>query len=270
VEKATEDVHIKDSDDTTWGSDLPSTDPCNHLFGRPTKNTNLSDDMCKPFFDCEGVSFVAPTYSQDDLDWLETRVHLNPPDELLQNPYDHPEQYPNEEGKFCGLLFQDKEKTSYTLQTFDSMGDLEKEGARLTHSGACGHCSSLRNLAVYIENSELTGPVKSCATKGILLGAESTIKCLMNIGFDRPCAKVWYYNTLNTRSECMGKCLNDFFESKYHNPDGSLNDCIQCDEDKSGPVFKATSGRTRRNSGIPTALCRPCNTVTPVFHAYRD
>ncbi len=41
------------------------------------------------------------------------------------------------------------------------------------------------------------------------------------------------------------------------------------DEDKSGPIFKATSGRTRRNSGLPTALCCPCNTVTPVTHRYK-
>jgi len=32
-------------------------------------------------------------------------------------------------------------------------------------------------------------------------------------------------------------------------PDGSLNDCLQCDEDKSGPNFKWFSGRTRYNFG---------------------
>jgi len=37
---------------------------------------------------------------------------------------------------------------------------------------------------------------------------------------------------------------------------------------QSGPVFKAVAGRTRRNSGLPNALCRPCSEVRPLVHAY--
>ena len=55
-------------------------------------------------------------------------------------------------------------------------------------------------------------------------------------------------------------------EDPHHNPDGSLNDCIQCDEDQSGAVFKAIAGRTRRNSGLASALCRPCDSVYQVSH----
>jgi len=54
----------------------------------------------------------------------------------------------------------------------------------------------------------------------------------------------------------------------YHLPDGRLNDCLLCDEVQSGPVFKAVAGRTRRNSGLPNALCRPCSEVRPLVHAY--
>jgi hypothetical protein len=39
--------------------------------------------------------------------------------------------------------------------------------------------------------------------------------------------------------------------------DGTLNPCLQCDEDKSGAVFKAHAARTRRNSGILSAIGRP-------------
>lgn len=45
--------------------------------------------------------------------------------------------------------------------------------------------------------------------------------------------------------------------------------CIQCDEDRSGPVFKIVAGRTRRNSGLPNAICRPCSEVQPLVHDYR-
>ncbi len=54
----------------------------------------------------------------------------------------------------------------------------------------------------------------------------------------------------------------------YQLPDGALNPCLQCDEDRSGPVFKAVAGRTRRNTGIASALCRPCDEVSPLVHRY--
>ncbi len=50
--------------------------------------------------------------------------------------------------------------------------------------------------------------------------------------------------------------------------DGALNDCLQCDEDHSGPVFKATAGRTRRNSGIRSSIPRPDDEIAPVVHDY--
>jgi hypothetical protein len=54
----------------------------------------------------------------------------------------------------------------------------------------------------------------------------------------------------------------------YNLEDGSLNSCLQCDEDISGAVFKTVAGRTRRNSGLASAICRPCETVWRIEHAY--
>ena len=33
-------------------------------------------------------------------------------------------------------------------------------------------------------------------------------------------------------------------------------------------VFKAVAGRTRRNSGVPSGLCRPCDAISHVVHRY--
>lgn len=41
--------------------------------------------------------------------------------------------------------------------------------------------------------------------------------------------------------------------------DGKLNPCLECDETKSGPIFKYYSGRTRRNSGIVSSIPRPAS-----------
>jgi hypothetical protein len=47
-----------------------------------------------------------------------------------------------------------------------------------------------------------------------------------------------------------------------------LNACLACDEVKSGPVFKRTAGRTRRNSGIESAIGRQAGDLVPIRHDY--
>ena len=43
-------------------------------------------------------------------------------------------------------------------------------------------------------------------------------------------------------------------------PNCTLDDCLQCYEDESGPLFKQFGGRTRRNSGLLTTIgVRDCN-----------
>ena len=44
--------------------------------------------------------------------------------------------------------------------------------------------------------------------------------------------------------------------SKYNKANLQLNPCLNCDELKSGPIFKKFAGRTRRNSGVRSAIKR--------------
>ena len=48
----------------------------------------------------------------------------------------------------------------------------------------------------------------------------------------------------------------------------SLNKCLQCDEDKSGPVFKSVAGRARRNSGLTSKINRNVDVFAYVSHSY--
>ena len=41
----------------------------------------------------------------------------------------------------------------------------------------------------------------------------------------------------------------------------TLNRCLECDERESGPVFKSWAGRTRRNSGLTSAINRPADSL---------
>ena len=240
--------------------------PCTVLFGKPSKNTGLTNDQCKPICECKDLVFHPPAYTADDIAFLKTRQLDNPPPELTEDPYEHPEKYPIQGEKVCGILVNHDDPIHYTLKTFDSPEAATRAGAMITHYGACGLCSSMADLAVYMEKTDLSGPVRQCAILGIAQGMDKSVKCLEDIGFSHACAQIWYYDSKHTRENCQ-VCF-EMLNAKYQEPDGSLNQCIQCDEDKSGPVFKAVAGRTRRNSGLPSALCRPCSSVAPVIHKY--
>lgn len=241
--------------------------PCEALFGAPSDKTGLPEGKCKPSCDCDGVDLPPQTYTETEIAALAARTLLNPPDPLTSDPYLTPELYPHQPNKLCGMLVDPKDANAYRLDTYDDLAALKKAGATVTHYGACGLCSSFENLAVYIRIIDLTTPVRSCGMKNIVLPPQNGIACLQKLGFDLPCAQIWYYNTANTRAKCLIECLVGL-AMPYHKKDGTPNACIMCDEMKSGPVFKAVAGRTRRNSGLPTALCRPCSTVSPVVHSY--
>ena len=130
------------------------------------------------------------------------------------------------------------------------------------------------------------------------------------LGLSQPCAQIWLANTINTRSKCTAVCLKNI-NNAYNLPDGSLNPCLQCDELKSGSVFKKVrrpslttliagtrgvsrlpfearcptfskcmvhsnmvcthlqvAGRTRRNSGLASAIWRRPASISPVDHYY--
>ena len=101
------------------------------------------------------------------------------------------------------------------------------------------------------------------------LGQQHVFNCLKKIGFSDECSKIWQFNIKNTRSKCFEPCIIAWITNEpLNNDDGTLNNCIQCDEDISGPNFKYFSGRTRRNSGIPSAIYRPPNTIYNMTHCY--
>ncbi len=155
----------------------------------------------------------------------------------------------------CGVKFTGPEKREYLLETFTAAPVAEAKGFAVTHHGACGTCSTLQDLAVYLERKDLTTPVRRCAAR--VLWKSSALSCLKELGFTEACALTWYYNARNTFFRCLRPCLSSWIRGEpFNRADGSLNACLQCDEEKSGPIFKATAGRTRRNSGIVSEIGR--------------
>ncbi|MCB9780941.1 MAG: hypothetical protein H6742_20400 [Alphaproteobacteria bacterium] len=235
------------------------------LFGRPSEATGLSDAECGPACACEGETWTAPEYDDADIAALRAWQLSAPYAPVLEDPYQAAAPDPLPADTVCGFVADDDQH--YHLSTFDSAADADAAGARVTHTGGCGVCSTLEDLAVYMTQLDLTDPVRACGLEHMGGDPDEHVACLEALGFTTPCAWIWYWNTLNTQDQCLSECLAAL-SSPYNEPDGSLNPCLQCDEDHSGPVFKAVAGRTRRNTGVPNTICRPCGEVTPLVHRY--
>jgi hypothetical protein len=174
----------------------------------------------------------------------------------------------------CALRFVDDSKVKYELRDFDT--SLAAIGAdfMVTHQGRCGSCSTLQDLAIYLANPDLTSPARQCARSS---GLKRKKQCFQeSIGFTSHCAESWAYNARHTRQECLGVCITDygFFNlifGRYRGPNvdetGQLRPCLQCDETESGAGFKYSAGRTRRNSGIESAIQRPDADIFHVDHS---
>ncbi len=243
-----------------------SDDECTFLFGVPNDKTGLTGEQCRPEFNCGGKCFRPPEYTEADIERLLAMVPVNPPAEVTEDPYAEPELHQPITGAVCGLFLDDSVENGYRLETFASEDDAMDAGAHITHWDACGVCSTLINLVVYMRHPDLTDPVRACGLNNFG-NPDGNVQCLRDLGFDLPCAQIWYYNTMHTQSECFGTCFA-LLDAPYHNADGTLNDCLLCDEEKSGPVFKSVAGRNRRNTGLPSSMCRPCSEVQPIYHVY--
>lgn len=238
---------------------------CAGLYGMPNEVTGLDDDQCFPAVEGATETWTPPAWTAADLDGLRAWTLEGAPAVPDSDPYLVSPPVLDEQS-VCGMRLVDGTAGTYTVETYSSVDAADAAGADVTHGGACGLCSSLEDLAVYAGIADLTSPVRACGVAGLSEGVESVDQCLQDMGFSPPCARIWAYNTQHTQAECLGPCI-ELLSAPYHEPDGSLNACLQCDEDLSGPVFKAVAGRTRRNSGLATALCRPCETVWRVDHA---
>jgi hypothetical protein len=167
---------------------------------------------------------------------------------------------------FCVVKYLDSTRSGYVLKQSQALEEDLAQGWLVTHRGRCGQCSTLQDLAVYLAR-DLTAPVRECGLRHFY-SEGATLECIRRLGFSEGCARVWLYNTLNTKRECLRPCLWSTLTREPNVRNGSLNPCLQCDEDKSGPFFKFASGRTRRNSGIHSEIDRPQDEIYEMAQCY--
>jgi hypothetical protein len=248
-----------------------AVDSCGVLFGNPNPLSGLDSTQCQPRCACRDAPFEPPAY---DAAFIQSLVDdwalVTPYPPLTSDPYAGPPPTADPDGTVCAVVAQGDagaKPRPYALVTFPSEDAARAAGGSVTHFGRCGLCSTLANLAVYMRENDLTAPVRACGLEPNEDGGNADVDCLTKLGFDLPCAQIWAYDTAHTRDACIGTCFAHAGDP-YNQPDGALNPCIECDEVQSGPVFKAVAGRTRRNSGLPNAICRPCSEVQALVHDY--
>lgn len=233
-----------------------------------------TEGQCAPSCMCGAYTFVEATYDEYDIHALRSWRLLNPPAVLPGDPYSDPSLVGPLTPAYCAAIPVDPspQERTYRLETFPSERDALAAGGQITHRGRCGACSSFQDLAVYIEQRNLQLEGRECGLLGTF-GDGAQMTCLRALGFTDACAQIWSFNVDNTRSDCLGLCMANL-PSNNTMPDGSLNACLACDEEHSGPVFQTVAGRTRRRSGLSSTIARPCldqqgtPAVYPVDHDY--
>lgn len=168
------------------------------------------------------------------------------------------------EGGVCGIKINEI-NDSYYLKSFENENDLP-ETWHTTHFGKCGACSSIQDLKTYIDVKDMLKRARSC---GKYLLKRRRIQCLKNIGLTSECANAWDNNIQSTRTHCLWPCIRAWVtnEPNVMRDGKTLNECLQCDEDISGPRFKKEAGRTRRNSGIVSSIQREDSEIRDVDHS---
>ena len=166
----------------------------------------------------------------------------------------------------CGHKFAAGGCTDYEIVNYASEAAAFADGAVVTHYGPCAACSTRQDLAVYMYYFDMTTVGKQCGEWASTIFSKG-VRCFENLGMTSSCAYIWASNAKFDGSYCRSICLKDYYEP-YNGapPTCPLNDCLQCDEDNAGPLFKKFSGRTRRNSGLESSITRPCDTVESLTH----
>lgn len=140
----------------------------------------------------------------------------------------------------CAFVYRpispDSEQLScsdYSIMTFSSQAEATLAGAQVTHAGACGLCSTAKDLSVYLIE-DFTAAGKKCATKG-LFNETAGLQCYMDLGLTLDCAKIWNFDGIYDGRVCGSVCAQHLTDANNGPPPAcDLNPCLECDEEEAG------------------------------------
>jgi hypothetical protein len=150
-------------------------------------------------------------------------------------------------------------------KSFGTKASALDAGYVVAHCGACGKCSNPYDVRAYVATRKsVAKSAKKCGPKAMLAGYDSLVECLQKrIGFTRPCTECWADNMKTTSKYCVLTCMTSLFTGQLTSNNvkgagdlGWLNQCLFCDEKRSGPAFVTCSGVARRRLGIASEIER--------------
>eukprot|EP00659_Diplonema_papillatum_P005715 gene5715-8727_t len=211
------------------------------------------------------------TYNSTVYDAFAAKSCLNPI-RLETNPFaksngtaPHPPLGPD---AVCGVKYAGGGRRDYRLVSYESIEAAEADGSFVTHGTQCGACSTLHDLGMFMKYPDLTFAVQQCSWNNFAI-IDQVTECIREaVGLSLPCAEMFSWDSFNSLFKCMDICVLDMLEGTPNNlpPDNRLNDCLQCDEDHSGAVFRYYAGRSRPSSGLNCSVIRP--QVFRIIHDY--
>lgn len=148
----------------------------------------------------------------------------------------------------------------------------------LHQTQACGVCSSTQDLAGLIQFSNGLEQVLISCIKAYLdpedpssitpEAVQSIIFCVATVAQLTPsCASLWVWSGLDLINNCLEDCIELFTAPQpSNNPDCTLNNCLQCDELHTLPIFEEFAGRRRGRTGLMSLTVRNCNEMANIEH----
>lgn len=147
-----------------------------------------------------------------------------------------------------------------------SMQEAIDNGLYITHTGPCGVCSSLQDLATMLEYNRLMIQGNTCylsiAGSGFSDVAAGTA-CFQALGFTENCAEtlIQYQRAIDARP-CGTNCAALGLDGDQGKP--SCSDASGCAACSAGirQRYQLVAGRTFANSGYPSASAVPCSQIS--------
>mmetsp|Transcript_10531 Transcript_10531/g.29976 ORF Transcript_10531/g.29976 Transcript_10531/m.29976 type:complete len:208 (+) Transcript_10531:349-972(+) len=147
---------------------------------------------------------------------------------------------------------------------YNSKEEAHLHGVRAMHGGRCGECSTPHDINVYYDTrNTLTKFTTRCSFLYLMFGEWAMRKCMQKVNFTPGCNECWLENIkCDVNSKCLWICLKSTLSGESNNKgDGTLNSCLQCDEDVCGPAYIRCAGANRRRSGITSDIDRATNII---------
>ncbi|KAH3761775.1 hypothetical protein Pelo_6424 [Pelomyxa schiedti] len=156
--------------------------------------------------------------------------------------------------------------------TYNCADEAHSAGTGVLHCGTCGACSNYHDIWIYnVTRNNLTETSTKCAAL-IFLGEDAVTRCFNeHVGFTDACTECWVENVVCDNENCLIPCIECEIEHCPHNyPNGSLNKCLQCDEDICGPGFISCAGANRRDSCIVSDIERDDDEICTLCDTWPD